>query len=703
MSISDKNIDQWLFNYYEGALSPAEVRQLESFLKKNPEYYEDANAWKDSFVEESVPAFDTTALIKDVSKSDRKRFALISFLILFLGSFSALYLTTTSSNSANVAGTSDKGGNGSRTSANTVVSHNTYTNTSTARNSNMSNAVGHTNVYSQSNRNTSPVVMNNHSGNTNPSLNFNHTASNKTNTYNTSIVNRTSGTMNNVAINQSNASVINNAKVTNSQVNKPINIQIYSNLNTISSSSAVTNYQQSPYVAPNQNPNSINLVTNNTSTQIESATIVENTAVQNTFPALMNNNGGIGQANLPTNVVSINSGTPLTINDVKPIEVSSNEMVESNTAATEEITLATDNKNGLTTTTNYGEHPHEVNPDLLLAKNTGDPLKDDDVVISKEKKDIKVENGILFSNLKNVILLQGINNEFETGPSFITQHYQTDGYVGANYRTVSGTGESMQSIIAGYSTTLRKSNTTFNAFGHFTNTNLYRNTGVGLQAAKSIKLDRYNFIRPSIGLSFEQYLFTPQPLAWNCIPPFTPKTYFGSELTGKAEYLKYKSASHVNVSAGIVYHAKKYYLGLSFNGLAQPKFKYQGENNFNSNTATHTANVQLIAGTDFISQKYRELSMSPQVIIEMRNMEPVATGGAVVRYKLFAAGVGVSTKGAINTFAGFKHRNIGIQYRFNFDKLEPGTFGNLTGHYLTTHINLKGLSKKPSRYLDDEK
>jgi hypothetical protein len=164
----------------------------------------------------------------------------------------------------------------------------------------------------------------------------------------------------------------------------------------------------------------------------------------------------------------------------------------------------------------------------------------------------------------------------------------------------------------------------------------------------------------------------------------------------------FKNASHFNVNTGLLYHHKKYYVGISFNGLVQPKFRYVSENSLHEQAVTNNASVSVMAGTDFISKKYPELSLSPQVIMEIRNMEPIVTGGSLVRYKGWSAGAGFSSKGALNTFFGYSHRVIGFQYRFVYDKLDT-QYGTLTGHYLTTHINIKGLAKKQKAILDDDK
>jgi hypothetical protein len=53
-TIDYKNIDEWLFNYFEGNLSAPETDLLTAFLNKNPALKADYDAWKKSYVHEPV-------------------------------------------------------------------------------------------------------------------------------------------------------------------------------------------------------------------------------------------------------------------------------------------------------------------------------------------------------------------------------------------------------------------------------------------------------------------------------------------------------------------------------------------------------------------------------------------------------------------------------------------------------------------------
>ncbi len=656
MTINPKNIDQWLFNYYEGNLSPSEVKQLESFLKKNPDYYEDAHAWKDSFVEEAVPVFNASFLVKEIdTKADRKRFALAMFALLLIGSFSALYLASTNSNGPttnNNSTTTDKTATKNNTVANNnnkpkTTNYNSNTNTATyssARVNNPANA----NVV----RNT-PIVQVN--PNTNP---------NPVNTH---------------------ANNVNNTHVNNVLAHAP-------SINNVTISNPPT------YVAPiiNNNAN-ISLVTQNANTTINGNTNLVNSNPVNS--EILNTTSIIAPDPLATNNATVIE-TPNSFNP-EPIIVN-NELVVVNTESIENINMTLGEP--LANNGKEQEVPSEFNPDKFVNDKKADDLNksSNEVVVDNNKKDIKTENGIRFGNLRNVSLLQGINSEFQTNGSFITQHYRTDGYLTGNYRQTTS-GEYSSNMMAGYSYLIRKYRASINMYGHYTTTSTYQNAGFGLQAALNLKLDRFNFLVPSMTVTFDQYSFSGS-YDNSTLPSIAmpSKSYFSQELTGKFTIPDYANANHVNVSTGLVYHHKKYYLGVAFNGLLQPKFRYTTETSSREQFATNTATINLIAGTDFISKKYPEFSVSPQVIVEIRNMEPVVTGGTVFKYKNWAAGLGVSSKGALNTYFGFSHRAINLQYRYMVDKVDAA-FGNLSGHYITTHINLKGLSKKQKTYLDDDK
>ena len=45
---NSQNIDQWLFEYFEGGLNTDQQAQLSSFLAVNPEFNADFEAWQQS-------------------------------------------------------------------------------------------------------------------------------------------------------------------------------------------------------------------------------------------------------------------------------------------------------------------------------------------------------------------------------------------------------------------------------------------------------------------------------------------------------------------------------------------------------------------------------------------------------------------------------------------------------------------------------
>ena len=49
--IGKDNIEEKIFEYFEGDLSPTEAKDLENFIQANQEYQEDFDAWKNSNVE----------------------------------------------------------------------------------------------------------------------------------------------------------------------------------------------------------------------------------------------------------------------------------------------------------------------------------------------------------------------------------------------------------------------------------------------------------------------------------------------------------------------------------------------------------------------------------------------------------------------------------------------------------------------------
>lgn len=84
------NINQWLFDYFEGNLSPHDEQKIELFLLEHPEYEPDMNAWANTTVATTVVTYPHTEKLK------RKRIgfffwiqstAAMLLLLLFVGAY----------------------------------------------------------------------------------------------------------------------------------------------------------------------------------------------------------------------------------------------------------------------------------------------------------------------------------------------------------------------------------------------------------------------------------------------------------------------------------------------------------------------------------------------------------------------------------------------------------------------------------------
>ena len=69
--IEKSNIEEKLFDYFEGNLSNSEVSEVESFIQNNPEFKSDFDAWKQSYL--PIETFEykhiDELLVKENSKS----------------------------------------------------------------------------------------------------------------------------------------------------------------------------------------------------------------------------------------------------------------------------------------------------------------------------------------------------------------------------------------------------------------------------------------------------------------------------------------------------------------------------------------------------------------------------------------------------------------------------------------------------------
>jgi type IX secretion system PorP/SprF family membrane protein len=63
-SPSFENIDRWLFEYFEGSLSPSQVEQLNQFIAQNPELEMELEAWKATKIVNDIPVYVAPAALQ---------------------------------------------------------------------------------------------------------------------------------------------------------------------------------------------------------------------------------------------------------------------------------------------------------------------------------------------------------------------------------------------------------------------------------------------------------------------------------------------------------------------------------------------------------------------------------------------------------------------------------------------------------------
>ena len=86
MIINNSNIEELMFDYFEGNLSPTEMSSLESFVASNPEFKEDFDAWKGSFVKEEEKDFPLASDLLAGSGAIWQRWAIGLLLLIGFGS-----------------------------------------------------------------------------------------------------------------------------------------------------------------------------------------------------------------------------------------------------------------------------------------------------------------------------------------------------------------------------------------------------------------------------------------------------------------------------------------------------------------------------------------------------------------------------------------------------------------------------------------
>lgn len=647
MSINHNNIDQWLFNYYEGTLSPSEISKLEGFLKVNPEYLEDAQAWKNSFIEEPVPAFDTASLVKDTSnKKENRKLALVALALLLIGTMSTYLilnqdngdsskssgeLSVIASENSTIAPSASNSGKSSGVPVVVVV--NNFVDLSATKDEN--------NTTSENNNQNTTTAFVLSSYNPNRTVNPIETLPNYTN----STLPNTNSTM-----------------VSSVEFNTTNNTTANSTLTSVNTST--TNNSAVSTTEMNASTNPFSIETNGSAT-----TPIETIAVNDELSATTTENPTKGHE---LNLTTINE------QDLKEVA-----LLES---AEENINLT----NGLTETKPVTEITSELNPDHL-AKQSGlaTTSTKDELIDRNDKIKIPTSRGLKLTNLKNVIVLQPTLFDFQNNASFAIQNYVLDGYTAGSFRQT-GNKEYSSTTIAGVSHTVRKIRTTFNGFTEYGRNSFSNHAGITLQGATNFKLDRQQNLIPSVSLSYTRYGFNNHN---------TSTSWFNQELTTLNENFAMKTSNQVNFSTGVLYHHKKFFTSIALNGLLQPNFTYvKGDNDYH---ISNSARINFVGGTEFVSNKRPELSFSPQLAIEVKNMEANVTLGGYMRFRSFFAGSAIGNNG-LTALAGINHRAFSLQYRFVYQNLETPE-NMLHGHFLSARFNMKGLMKKQKAILDSER
>ncbi len=607
MTIHRGNIDEWLFNHFEGNLSAAETRQLQSFIKNNLEFADDLQAWNNSFVEESVPSFNSSLLIKDLGQLQKRnrRVAAAMLALLLIGSTSAYFMFETN----NVS----------------VVAQSTSLMPTTklkASNEFGTNANNKSNVF--------PEKINSASFNSGTSALNNYT---------------TAVTFNVIANNNNN-----------------LNLKSNDLINTV---------DQNPKV----------LISNNIEINLNSLSRNENS---NNFAK---------------------SFSPSYLNEMISGNSSSN-------FSSEEMELAyipgEEKNDKIGPVWNQYGRPHDLNPDELLKNKNEIKEKSNDVATTDKKFSYNPEKGMRFTNLKNIIVIQPLSFDFENNSSLISQHYAVDGYSGYSNNYSTGNKVSSQTFTIGGSQYFRKINTTIDIRGNYNKSQFVNRSGVSVTGAMKIKLDRRQSIVPSIGFTYDQYNFLGTS-NWasagnnggvNINNSISYYDFQIQKITGSSVMRQYQSAGKINLNTGILYHNQRFYASLGVNGLLFPTFTYI-ENDRKRSVANYPT-LNFMAGTDLISKRHLELSFSPQISINIRNIDPIVYGGGNTRYRGYIIGGAIGSDGSITAVAGINKRNITLQYRIMFDKTDE-LYGNIAGNYISAHFNLRGLIKKQKAILDDEK
>lgn len=117
--ITKENIEERMFEYHEGLLSPEDMRAVESFVEANPEYQVDFDAWKDSYVTADKDKYAyIDALLAGTGSLWLKW---TSILLLLVGSGFALFYGF-----SNFAGSTDNSSSSNNSSSSSTLAANDF-------------------------------------------------------------------------------------------------------------------------------------------------------------------------------------------------------------------------------------------------------------------------------------------------------------------------------------------------------------------------------------------------------------------------------------------------------------------------------------------------------------------------------------------------------------------------------------------------
>jgi hypothetical protein len=95
MSTWDKStLDEMLFNYFEGTLSPDENSRLFLYLKQHPESYSEFESWSQTYAMRNVPLddYEISAKLIKPDRSNRRWYFFMAFSIILVTAISVPFL-----------------------------------------------------------------------------------------------------------------------------------------------------------------------------------------------------------------------------------------------------------------------------------------------------------------------------------------------------------------------------------------------------------------------------------------------------------------------------------------------------------------------------------------------------------------------------------------------------------------------------------